>query len=105
MESGLRVIPLTGNDQATMSCLNALSVDGLRPSYPDLLRRVMMDKRLYSPRTQALPKIPLIELIADRQSRAHFWNNEARRAFDRTFEPSATLLRQRLLHSPEKTPF
>lgn len=53
---GMRVIPWTVNDAATMDHLIGLGIDGLITDRPDLLREVMADNGLELPRSYPAPK-------------------------------------------------
>ncbi|MFC5731083.1 MULTISPECIES: glycerophosphodiester phosphodiesterase family protein [Nocardioides] len=50
-QAGMRVIPWTVNDRATMEHLIGLGIDGLITDRPDLLREVMADEGLALPRS------------------------------------------------------
>ncbi|NYI99730.1 glycerophosphoryl diester phosphodiesterase [Nocardioides thalensis] len=55
-EAGMRVVPWTVNDAATMDHLIGLGIDGLITDRPDLLRQVMADNGLELPRSYDAPR-------------------------------------------------
>lgn len=54
--AGMRVVPWTVNDAATMDHLIGLGIDGLITDRPDLLRQVMADNGLDLPRSYDAPR-------------------------------------------------
>ena len=56
-EAGMKVIPWTVNDKATMDQLINYGVDGIITDYPDRLREVMKEHKFKMPKSYKAPKV------------------------------------------------